>query len=72
MAERFIFTTILEHSEKIRRKKMSRKKLKSIMPVALRKFEKENGIKYKPWMVRHFKEWMEREAKLKELNNERI
>jgi hypothetical protein len=49
---------------------MSRRKLKSIMPVALRKFEKENGIKYKPWMVRHFKEWMEREAKLKELNND--
>jgi len=49
---------------------VSRKKLKSIMPVALQKFEKENKIKYKPWMTRHFKEWLDRESKIRKLNNE--
>jgi hypothetical protein len=53
-------------------KVVSRNKLKSTCPWALRRFEKENKIKYKPWMARHFKEWMDRESKLKELNNERI
>ena len=48
---------------------MSRKKLKSIMPVALKKFEKECRIKYKPKIWAHFKAWYDEEAEMRKLNN---
>ena len=47
---------------------MSRKKLKSIMPVALRKFEKEYKIKYKQRIWAHFKAWYDEEAEMRKLN----